>query len=94
MDSGFTPETVLKIASPVAPEPVKATLSIAGWATSARPVAPAPVTRLATPAGSFAASRLRNTSIAADGVYSDGFTTIVQPAASAAHSFQPMSSTG
>src|SRR5919112_4894893 len=94
IDVGLTPCTVFMMAAPVSPEPVKATLFIAGCATRARPAAPEPVTRFATPAGMPAASRQRNSSIADEGVYSDGLTTIVQPAPSEAASFHPINSSG
>jgi hypothetical protein len=94
IDVGLTPWTVFTMAAPVSPEPVKATLLIAGWATRARPVSPEPVTRFATPAGTPAVSRQRNSSIADEGVYSEGLTTIVQPAPSEAASFHPISSSG
>ena len=43
------PATDLAIARPTSVEPVKATLSMSGCETSARPVSPAPVTMLTTP---------------------------------------------
>lgn len=48
------PATVLAISRPTAVEPVNATLSTPGCATSVAPVSPAPVRMLTTPAGSAA----------------------------------------
>ncbi|CAM5774136.1 hypothetical protein LMIY3S_04411 [Labrys miyagiensis] len=94
-DTDLMPPMVRKISSPTLSEPVKAILSTSGWETSAWPVAgPSPLTRFTTPAGRPASSRHVITPMAESGVHSEGFTTIVQPAARPAPSFQPISSTG
>ena len=81
--------------SPTALEPVKAILSTSGCSTSACPTfEPGPVTTLTTPAGMPAASTMRAIASAVNGVNSAGLMTMVQPAASAPHSFQPISSAG
>ncbi len=82
-------------ARPVAVEPVNATLSTPGCPASAAPVSrESPVTTLTTPGGNPAsASSSTNPSVEA-GECSDGFTTTVQPAASAGASFQLISSSG
>ena len=58
------------------------------------PAGVAPDTRFATPGGSPASSMQENSTEGESEVYCDGLTTMVHPAASAAHSFQPMSSSG
>ena len=68
------------MARPVAVPPVKPTMSMPGWLTSASPVTlPRPLTRLTTPGGrpaSCITSIMRRTD---NGVYSDGFSTQVLP---------------
>ena len=44
-------------------------------------VAPSPVTTLKTPGGSPASLKMRASSSVVSGVYSEGFTTVVQPEA-------------
>ena len=76
------------ISTPVAVEPVNATLSMPGCLTRCAPiVGPSPGTTLITPAGkptSFASSASRS---ADSGVAASGLSTTVQPAASAGASF-------
>ncbi len=80
---------------PTADEPVKAILSTSGCSTSAWPTTePEPVTTLTTPAGIFASFTLAAMASAVKGVNSAGLMTMVQPAASAPQSFQPISSAG
>ena len=71
------------IALPTSVEPVKATLSTPGCATSAAPVRPSPVTMLTTPGGSSAWRSTSQKSSAVSGVVSAGLSTTVLPAASA-----------
>src|SRR5690606_29377043 len=80
---------------PLTSPPVKAILATSGCVTSGSPTsAPKPVTTLTTPGGKPASSiGLQNSSIEAE-VYSDGFTTTVQPAASAGASFHEVSRSG
>ena len=77
------------ISAPVAVEPVNATLSTPGCLTRCAPtVGPGPGTTLIVPGGkptSLASSASRS---AESGVAESGFSTIVQPAASAGASFQ------
>ena len=69
---------------PARVEPVKLTMSTSLCALSAAPtVGPSPLTRLNTPAGTPASSRISAKIIAFDGASSDGLSTIVLPAASA-----------
>ena len=77
------PATDLAIARPTSVEPVNATLSTSGCATSARPVSPAPVTMLTTPGGRSACWQISANSSAVSGVVSAGFSTTVLPQASA-----------
>ena len=80
---------------PTAVEPVNASLSTPGWAASARPVSGVdPVTTLNTPGGSPASSNRRASSSVETGVWSEGLTTSVQPAASAGAAFQVRSISG
>ena len=73
---------------PVATSPVSDTMRTAGWATSAAPtVEPRPSTRLNTPGGSRPAASSANLR-AVSGVCSDGFSTMVLPAAIAGATFQ------
>ena len=77
------------ISPPVSVEPVNATLSTPGCLTRCAPTTlPSPGTTLTTPGGtptSFASSARRS---ADSGVAESGFSTTVQPAASAGASFQ------
>ena len=69
---------------PARVEPVNDTMSISGCAAIAAPTfGPSPFTRLKTPAGTPAAWRISAMMIALSGAISVGFSTIVQPAASA-----------
>ena len=79
---------------PTSVEPVKATLSMPGWLTSAAPVAPAPVMMLTTPGGSSASSRTSASRRAVSGVVSAGLSTTVLPVARAGASFQDAMSIG
>ena len=80
---------------PTSVEPVKATLSTPGCATSAAPeISPTPVRILTTPGGK-PASRISSPNRNADmGVCSAGFSTQVHPAASAGPSFQAAMASG
>ena len=76
------------ISVPVAVEPVNATLSTPGCRTRCAPtVVPGPGTMLMTPGGkpTSPASSARRSALS--GVAESGFSTIVQPAASAGASF-------
>ena len=88
------PATAFAIARPTSVEPVKATLSTSGWATSARPVSPAPVTMLTTPGGRSACWQISANSSAVSGVVSAGLSTTVLPQASAGAIFQASISSG
>ena len=69
---------------PARVEPVKEIMSTCGCLTSASPAAgPKPVTRLNTPLGRPAASTTSARMKALNGATSEGFSTTVQPAASA-----------
>lgn len=82
-------------ARPVAVEPVKATLSTPGCPASAAPVSrDSPVTTLTTPGGNPACPNSSANTSVETGACSDGFTTIVHPAASAGASFQVSSISG
>ena len=71
-------------AIPARVDPVKETMSTSGCAAIAAPtVGPSPLTRLNTPGGTPAASSTSAKMIAEKGATSDGFSTIVQPVASA-----------
>ncbi len=72
---------------PTLVEPVNAILSTPGWATSAAPVSPLPVTTLKTPGGRPASRQRAPRRSAVIGVCSAGFMTTVQPAASADAAF-------
>src|SRR4029079_9590338 len=70
--------------TPADVDPVKDTMSIPGWAAIASPaVGPSPLTRLKTPGGTPAASTISANNIALSGAISLGFSTTVQPVASA-----------
>lgn len=76
------------IARPTPTEPVKVILSMPGCAASAAPAsAPAPVTMFSTPSGSPASCASSPRRSAVSGVSSDGFSTTVQPHASAVATF-------
>ena len=69
---------------PARVEPVKETRSIPPWAAMAAPTTgPSPSTRLKAPAGTPASCRMSATMWAEKGATSEGFSTTVQPAASA-----------
>ena len=73
---------------PVSGEPVSDTISMSGWVTSDEPAgSPCPVITLSTPFGSTSAASSASL-IVVIGVVSAGFSTIVQPAASAGPIFQ------
>ena len=80
--------------SPVATEPVNTTEATSGWRTSCEPVSPRPCTRLTVPAGNPASSSSSTNMPAQSGANSDGFHTIVQPAASPYTIGMPAMSTG
>jgi hypothetical protein len=80
---------------PVCVEPVNATLSTPGWRTRGLPVpSPKPVITLTTPGGKPASSKSLANSRVEAGVCSAGFTTTVQPAASAGASLKVSRSSG
>ena len=77
------------ISFPTAVEPVNETMSTSGWSTSAWPASgPKPGTMFTTPGGKPASWNIDASSIAVEGVSSEGFRTTVLPAASAGPSFQ------
>ena len=79
----------LATAIPALVEPVKDIISISLCEDIASPtVGPSPLTRLNTPAGTPASSRISANKIAFKGAISDGFKTIVQPAARAGATLQ------
>src|SRR5437868_5376515 len=89
------PDAACMIVLPTAVEPVNATLSTFGLAASSAPTtAPGPVTTLITPAGAPASAMMRASSNVVPAVNSDGFATMVHPAASAGASFQVIKRTG
>src|SRR5258707_3155640 len=74
---------------PARVEPVNEIMSRPGCALIAAPTSgPSPLIRLKTPLGTPASWRISAKSKAEVGVYSDGFKTIVQPAASAGATLQ------
>ena len=81
---------------PTARLPVNDSLSTIGWLISASPVgSPGPVTTLSTPSGSPASSAISLASRSTANVaYSEGLSTIVQPAASAGATFWANSGSG
>ena len=88
------PATERAMARPTSVEPVNATLSTPGCSTSVRPVSPAPVTMLTTPAGRSACWQISANSSAVSGVVSAGLSTTVLPAASAGAIFHASMSSG
>ena len=73
---------------PARTDPVKLTMSTCGWDAIASPTTgPCPVTMFKTPAGSPIAIHASASSIAFKGASSLGFSTTVQPAASAGATF-------
>ena len=79
----------LATAMPARVEPVNDIMSMPGCADSASPtVGPSPLTRLNTPGGTPASCSTSANSIAFIGATSDGFSTMVQPAASAGATLQ------
>ena len=81
--------------APVRSEPVNATLRTSGCSTSGCPASgPNPVTTFTTPFGNPACSTSLTNSSAEAEVYSDGFSTMVLPAARAGPSFQAVSING
>lgn len=78
----------LVTATPARVEPVKDIMSMPGWRDIASPtVGPSPLTMLKTPAGKPASSIISANTIDDIGAISDGFSTTVQPAASAGTTF-------
>jgi len=74
---------------PARVEPVNDIMSMSGWLDSAWPTpGPSPLTRLKTPFGTPASSRISAKMMASSGAISEGFSTIVQPAASAGPTLQ------
>ena len=85
----------LAIILPVTRPPVKETISTSGWVDSGLPaVAPAPVMRFATPAGTPASVSTVMSIIAVCGVSSACLRTKVLPAASAGATFHATCSSG
>ena len=82
------------ISRPTAVEPVNAILSMSGCSTTAAPVSPSPVRTFSTPGGKPTSSASSPRRRALSGVCSAGFSTIVQPAASAGPSFHAAISSG
>src|SRR5271156_4937209 len=79
----------LAISTPARDEPVNEIISIPGWLESAVPTpGPSPFTRLNTPGGTPASCITSAKIIASIGAISDGFSTMVQPAAIAGHTLQ------
>lgn len=73
---------------PVGTEPVKDTLSTSGWLINGSPAsAPVPVSTLSTPGGKPALEAMSASSSGVMQASSDGFSTTVQPAASAGPTF-------
>ena len=73
---------------PARVEPVNDTMSTPGWPAMASPTTgPVPVTRLNTPAGTPASSMISARMNAFSGATSLGFSTTVQPTASAGATF-------
>ena len=74
---------------PATSDPVKLTMSTPGWATMASPTsAPWPNTMLSTPAGSPISCAADRQHRRTQGAISAGFSTTVQPAASAGATLQ------
>ena len=70
------------MARPVVVPPVKPTMSMPGWETSALPVtAPRPFTRFTTPGGRPASWKISTMRRMDSGVYSEGLSTQVLPQA-------------
>ncbi|MBU9571701.1 hypothetical protein KTE35_04425 [Burkholderia multivorans] len=69
-------------------------MSICGCAVSAAPTSAPPFTTLTTPAGTPAAATISSSACSAGEVSSDGFSTTVQPAASAGASFHAVVTIG
>src|SRR6185312_8468000 len=79
----------LATAMPARVEPVNDIMSKPGWFDIASPtVGPSPLTRLNTPFGTPASCMISAQMIAFRGATSDGFNTIVQPAAMAGATLQ------
>ena len=75
-------------ATPALVEPVKCIISMSLCSDRAAPtIGPIPLTRLKTPAGTFAASNISANIIPQNGVISLGFNTIVHPDAIAEATF-------
>ena len=84
-----------KMILPTAALPVNAILFTSGWMTSGAPaVSPYPVMMFTTPAGTPTSWNQLAISNAVSGVCSAGFSTQVQPAASAGASFHAAISSG
>ncbi len=74
---------------PAAVEPVKETMSTAGWAAIASPTTgPRPLTRLNTPGGRPTSWKISASAYAASGATSLGLSTTVHPAARAGATLQ------
>ena len=82
------PEAAATMRLPTAVEPVKDTMSTPGWLDRVAPTgSPWPSTMLRTPGGRPASLSSSPRITVVEGVNSEGFTTAVQPAASAKGSF-------
>ena len=88
------PAVALRMILPTSDEPVKAIFWTPGWSTSAAPASGPPGTMLTTPFGTPARSQISANRMAVSGVNSAGFSTTVQPAASAGAIFQASISSG
>ena len=82
------PATARAMDLPTSVDPVKATLSMSGCVTSARPVSAAPVTMLTTPWGRSACRQISANINAVSDVVSAGLSTTVLPQARAGAIFQ------
>ena len=82
------------IRRPVAVEPVNVTMSTIGLLVSSSPTSPWPVITLNTPGGMPASSATWAMKNASSGVHGCGFSTTVQPAASAGADFTTLSMNG
>ena len=81
-------DAALVTATPARVEPVNDIMSMPGWRDIASPtLGPSPLTILNTPAGKPASSIISAKTMDDIGAISDGFSTTVQPAASAGTTF-------
>ena len=91
----FTVAAARATSTPARVDPVKDTRSMSGCALIAAPtLGPSPLTRLNTPGGTPAASRISAKMMPENGATSEGFSTTVQPTASAGATLQAIWLTG